>query len=91
MPKTQERFRAVYVPQVPMKGIVIEAPSLEKAVYALESMIALSVFEYDNNVKPDYSDMAVIERWDGDEWEDVDEDEWAHIYESAGFSVGSTR
>lgn len=88
---TATQFRAVYVPQVPMHALTVEAPTLEKAVYALESVIALSIFEYENRVKPDYSDFACIEHWNGVDWEFVDDEEWGHIFESAGFVIGSTK
>lgn len=90
--RTEERFRAVYVPQVPMHALTVEVSSLEQAVIALESITALSIFEFENRVKPDYSDFGTIERWDDEEqdWEDVDEEDYADLVESL-VKVGDTK
>ena len=88
----QERYRAVYVPQVPMHALTVEVSNLEQTVVALESIIALSIFEFENRVKPDYSDFGTIERWieDEQEWEDVDEEDYAELVESL-VKIGDTR
>lgn len=90
-PQPHERYRAVYVPQVPMHALTVEVDSLEHAVIALESITALSIFEFENRVKPDYSDMALIERWDAEfaEWEHVEAEEWEHLTESL-VTIGDT-
>lgn len=92
LPSKAERFRAVYVPQVPMHALTVEVTSLEQAVVALESITALSIFEFKNRVKPDYSDFGTIERWDDEEqdWEDVDEEDYADLAEAL-VKVGDTR
>lgn len=91
--RQDERYRAVYVPQVPMHALTIETKSLEHAAVALESIIQLSIFEFKNRVKPDYSDFAGVERWDEDEqeWESVEDEEWEQIIEQLGIKAGSTQ
>lgn len=73
-----------YIPQVPMKAYEVNIPRrvgttdsayLEQAAFVLEAIVGLSIFEFENRVKPDYSDAAGIARFD-EEWEDVDEEEW---------------
>lgn len=92
--KQDERFRAVYVPQVPMHALTVEVSSLEHAVIALQSIIALSIFEFENRVKPDYSDFGTIERWDTEEqdWEAVEDEDWEALAEERVLvRIGSTK
>lgn len=70
-------LRVWYIPQVPGKAYEVEMPTqdLATAVLVLDAVIGLSIFEFENRIKPDYSDMAGIARFDGEDWEDVDESE----------------
>lgn len=70
-------LRVWYVPQVPGKPYEVDMPTqdLATAVLVLDAIIGLSNFEFENRIKPDYSDMAGIARFDGDDWEDVDDAE----------------
>jgi hypothetical protein len=72
------KFKAWYIPQVPMKAFEREFDSLETASLVLNAVIDFSIFEFENKVKPDYSDAAGIAMWDEEsgEWEDVDDSEW---------------
>jgi len=84
-------LRVTYIPQIPMHPYIVDVVRregssdeayLESAAAILEAVIGLSCFEYENNIKPDYSDWASIERYesgiDGDdgEWCYVDENEY---------------
>ena len=86
---TQEHIegdlRLFYIPQVPMKPYFVymtrrdgqtDAALLEQTLFTLNAVVGLSIFEYDNNIKPDYSDVAGIERFEDDEWCHVDESEY---------------
>lgn len=80
------RFKIFYIPQFPMPAFEREYEDFETAKEVLNAIINFSIFEYDNNVKPDYSDVAGISYWDdeadeGYEWEDVDEELWEEPYE----------
>ena len=76
-----ERFKMWYIPQVPMKAFEREFDNIEAAKAALVTVIDFSIFEFENHVKPDYSDAAGISRWEEDgeggfDWFDLDESEW---------------
>jgi hypothetical protein len=58
------RFKAWYIPQVPMKAFEVEKPSAVEAQAALDLITAFSIFEFENNIKPDYSDAGGISKWD---------------------------
>ncbi len=87
-----DRYRAFYMPQVPMAAVTIETLSLDHAVIALDAMITLSIFEYENKVKPDYSDIAVIEKYDFESqtWELVEAEEYEGRSEELGIIPGDT-
>lgn len=75
-------FRVWYIPQVPMKPFRFEVPDIATARIVKEALIKFSLFEFENNVKPDYADAIGIEKFSvkAQEWweyheEDEDEDE----------------
>jgi hypothetical protein len=71
------KFRAWYIPQVPMHPFEVERPTAVEAQAALDLITNFSIFEFDNNIKPDYSDAGGVEEWDeaAQEWFDADIDE----------------
>ena len=72
------RFKIFYIPQVPMPAFEREYEDFETAKEVLNAIINFSIFEFDNNVKPDYSDVAGISFWEEAEqdWEDIDDMLW---------------
>lgn len=72
------RFKIFYIPQVPMPAFEREYEDFETAKEVLNAIINFSIFEYDNNVKPDYSDVAGISYWEEayQDWEDIDDMLW---------------
>lgn len=76
------RFKIFYIPQVPMPAFEREYEDFETAKEVLNAIINFSIFEYDNNVKPDYSDVAGISFYDEEygDWEDIEEDLWEEPY-----------
>lgn len=78
----EDDIRVWYIPQIPMEPYVVHVPngSLGEAVRIREAIIGLSIFEFEHNVKPDYSDAAGIERYEidgegGFDWYEIDESE----------------
>lgn len=73
-------LRVYYIPQVPGTPYRHSVPDLATAVIVKTALEQLSLFEYTNRIKPDYSDASGIERYeeDGDgglDWFDVDPDD----------------
>lgn len=71
-----------YIPQIPGKPYTVNVLSrdLGEAYRILDAIIGLSIFEFENKVKPDYADAAGICRWESDgdggfNWYEVDEEE----------------
>jgi hypothetical protein len=73
---TEGDLKVVYIPQVPMAPYEVPVKTLEEARIVLDAVVGLSMFEYEHNVKPDYSDYAGVVRFEDGEWNDVDEEEW---------------
>lgn len=78
-------LRVAYTPQVPMPAYIVpivrlegssDASYLQKAKEVLDAIVGLSIFEFETNVKPDYSDMAAIERFEDGGWAWVEESEY---------------
>lgn len=73
-----------YIPQVPMKPFETrilhtsgqEGVELAQAALLLDTIVDFSIFEFENRIKPDYSDAAGISRFEDGEWCDLDESEW---------------
>ncbi len=68
-----------YVPQVPGPAFEVRVPDLKTASLVLEVITDLSAFEFDHNIKPDYSDASGISRWepngdDGFDWYEVEQE-----------------
>lgn len=71
------KYRAWYIPQVPMKAFEFDTENLLEAKVVLDAIERFSLFEYANNVKPYYCDASGIAEWDEEnqDWYDVEE-EW---------------
>lgn len=72
---THKKFKVWYIPQVPMQPFEVECETAEQAQDALDLITNFSIFEFENKVKPDYSDAGGVEKWDetDQEWFDYDE------------------
>lgn len=73
------KYKVWYIPQIPMKAFEYETDSLEVAKAVEEALEMFSCFEFQNNVKPDYSDAGGIQKWNEDDhewwdWEDCDDE-----------------
>lgn len=58
------KLRVWHIPQVPMKPFHVETDSLETAVAIQNALANYDLFQYENNVKGDYSNASGIELWD---------------------------
>jgi len=69
------KFKVWHIPQVPMKAFEFETESLVVAKAVMDQLALYDLFQFENNVKPDYSNAAGISEWNEDEqeWWDVDD------------------
>lgn len=69
-------IRIWHVPQVPGKAFHVVIESIEEGKRLLDILALYDEFQFENNIKPDYSNASGIEYWDVDaaEWLEVDEE-----------------
>ena len=72
-------YRVVHLPQVPCKPFIAPARTFDEAVAISETLGLQHLFLYEGNFIPDYSNVIAIQVWDGEEWEDMDEDETPYM------------
>lgn len=81
------KLRVWYIPQVPGQPFKVEVSTLEDAALAWKTILGLSAFEFDQNIKPDYTDAIGLEEFiDGEwlEWEDPETgDDFSDYLENA--------
>ena len=65
-----------WVPQVPMKTFEVDVSSVAEGVKVMAVLADYDLFQFKNNIKPDYSNAGGLRRWCDDdrdgipEWED---------------------
>lgn len=71
------KYRLWWVPQLPMKPFIVPIESIEQGKWLLDVLADYDAFQFEENVKPDYSNAGGIEEWDEgeQEWLSVDEDD----------------
>lgn len=75
--KTEKKLRVWHIPQVPGKAFHVSVDSLEEAIKILNVLANYDLFQYENNIKPDYCNAQGLQEWDEDskewmEWESED-------------------
>lgn len=72
---SEKKFKVWHIPQLPGEPFEVPADTLEEAVKIQDVLAYYDLFQYDNNIKPDYANMSGVSQWDVDdqEWFDVDE------------------
>lgn len=77
------KLRVWWVPQVPMKSFNVPVKTPEEAKQILDILAAYDMFQYENHVKGDYSNMGGLEVFNEEEkdWEDWYSDDGLDIYE----------
>lgn len=67
-----KKLRISHFPQIPCKPFIVEVKSLEEAKLISDTLANYDLFQYENNIKPDYCNGTVLEEWDEDEQEWLD-------------------
>lgn len=69
-------IRVWWIPQVPMKAFYVPVESIEQGKFLLDVLADYDLFQYENNVKPDYCNIGGLSVVDEDgDWMDLAEDE----------------
>ena len=63
------KLRISHFPQIPCKPFITEVDDLKQAKFLCDSLANYDLFQFENRIKPDYSNITVGEMWDEDEQE----------------------
>jgi len=71
------KFKVWHIPQVPMQAFEAKTDSLAVAKTVMDQLALYDLFQFENNVKPDYCNAQGISEWNEEEqeWWDVDAEE----------------
>jgi hypothetical protein len=61
-------LRTWHIPQVPGKPFQVRVRSLREAKLLLRTLANYDAFQFENRIKPDYSNAQGLEEFDGKEW-----------------------
>lgn len=63
------RYRITHYPQIPCKPFTRMVRTPEEGAILAETLAYYDLFQYENNIKPDYSNSTFLEVWNADEGE----------------------
>ena len=66
----QGDLRVWWIPQVPMKPFHVKVNTVEEAILILNTLAFYDIFQFENNVKPDYCNAGGLEVFEDGEWSD---------------------
>lgn len=77
-----EKLRIWWIPQVPMNAFKVDINSIKEAKNVLHILAEYDKFQFENNIKPDYSNTGGLEYFDEDnkEWSEFEDDEGNDIW-----------
>jgi hypothetical protein len=61
-------LRVWHIPQIPMDPFHVPVNSIEEARKVLDVLANYDLFQFDNNIKPDYCNMNGLEVFENGEW-----------------------
>ena len=61
-------LRVWHIPQVPMKSFKVKVRTVEEAKLVLNTLWNYDTFQFENKIKPDYSNVSGLEVYKSGEW-----------------------
>ncbi len=58
------KLRVWHIPQVPMKPFFVDVESVADGVRVMDALADYDLFQFDNNIKPDYCNASGMHVWD---------------------------
>jgi hypothetical protein len=77
--KTKPELRLCWYPQMPCKPFISTASSAKEIKILRETLANYDLFQFENQIKPDYCNMGVVERFDPEDTEDSPEGTWVEV------------
>lgn len=75
------KLRVWWIPQIPMKPFLVTVESVEQAVFAMNVLVRYDQFQFDNNIKPDYSNGGGLSMFDETDDTESAEGSWVDWYD----------
>ena len=75
MKQEEGELRVWHIPQIPMKAFHVRVKTIREAKLVLDTLAFYDLFQYHNNVKPDYSNAAGLEVFRNGGWEEWEDGE----------------
>ena len=69
-------LRVWWVPQVPLDAFYVEVGSIEEAVKIMDILANYDAFQYETNIKPDYSNAGGVQMFEDGSWIDWEDYEY---------------
>jgi len=63
-------LRVWWIPQVPMNSFYVYVKTIKEAKLIIQVLADYDTFQFENKVKPDYSNVGGLQVYDGEEWID---------------------
>ncbi len=54
------KYRVWWIPQIPMKAFLYEVPDVKTGQMLCDVLAKYDMFQFENNVKPDYANMGGV-------------------------------
>jgi hypothetical protein len=64
------KLRVWWIPQVPGKPFVVEVDTVTEGVLVMDTLARYDMFQFENNIKPDYCNAGGLGMYENDEWVD---------------------
>lgn len=82
------KLRIWWIPQIPMKAFHAEVATLAEAKRTLTILANYDLFQFDNKVKPDYSNAGGLQVFQPDsEWVEDGDDGWIDWENEDGYGI----
>lgn len=65
---TENQLRVWHIPQVPMDAFHVNVSSTQEAKKILDVLASYDIFQYENNIKPDYCNAGGLEIFEFGDW-----------------------
>ena len=77
-------LRVWWIPQVPMEAFYVPIKNIDEAKLLIHTLADYDIFQFKNNIKPDYSNTGGLQKYNGTEWEEYEDDDERSIDEIMG-------
>lgn len=66
----RRKMRVWHIPQIPGTPFTVEVSSVKEGVLLMNALAQYDIFQFENNIKPDYCNANGLEVFEDGEWTD---------------------